>query len=62
MSSDYSEDLRIGPEILKSNVDVYRKLRNTIRFLLSNLTHYEPAPRLRPAEMPELERYGAGTG
>ena len=37
MSSDYAEDLRIGPEIIKTNVDSYRKLRNTMRFMLGNL-------------------------
>ena len=57
MSSDYTEDLRIGPEILKSSVDAYRKLRNTIRFMLGNLHHYEPALRVEPGDMPELERY-----
>ena len=56
-SADYSEDLRIGPEILKSSVDAYRKLRNTIRFMLGNLAHYDEALRVSPAEMPELERY-----
>ena len=56
MSSDYSEDLRIGPEILKSNVDAYRKLRNTIRFMLGNLHHFEPGLRVAPGDMPELER------
>ncbi|MGI9385976.1 MAG: class I tRNA ligase family protein, partial [Methyloligellaceae bacterium] len=57
MSSDYTEDLRIGPEILKSNVDAYRKLRNTIRFLLGNLAHYEPGLAVDASDMPELERY-----
>ncbi len=57
VSSDYSEDLRIGPEILKSSVDAYRKLRNTIRFMLGNLSHYEPDLAVKPADMPELERY-----
>ncbi|MGI9387079.1 MAG: isoleucine--tRNA ligase, partial [Methyloligellaceae bacterium] len=56
-SSDYSEDLRIGPEILKTNIDSYRKLRNTLRFLLGNLYHYEPSLRVAPKDMPELERY-----
>ena len=36
VGSDYSEDLRIGPEIIKSHVDIYRRLRNTLRFLLGN--------------------------
>ena len=57
MSSDYSEDLRIGPQILKSNVDSYRKLRNTLRFMLGNLHHYEEALCVEPYAMPELERY-----
>ncbi len=56
MSSDYTEDLRIGPEILKSNVDAYRKLRNTIRFMLGNLYHFEPGLRVEADDMPELER------
>ena len=38
-SSDYSEDLRIGPEILKTSVDAYRKLRNTLRWMLGTLAH-----------------------
>ena len=37
--SDYSEDQRIGPEILKTNVDAYRKLRNTMRWMLGTLAH-----------------------
>jgi len=57
MSSDYTEDLRIGPEIIKSNVDAYRKLRNTIRFMLGNLHHYEPSLSIEPKDMPELERH-----
>lgn len=57
LSSDYSEDLRIGPEIIKTNVDGYRKLRNTIRFLLGNLTHKDDELTIPTAEMPELERF-----
>ena len=56
VSSDYAEDLRIGPEILKTNVDSYRKLRNTIRWMLGTLSHFDPAKRVPEAEMPELER------
>jgi len=40
-ASDYSDDLRIGPEILKTFVETYRKLRNTIRWMLGTLAHYE---------------------
>jgi len=57
MSSDYAEDLRIGPDILKANIDSYRKLRNTLRFLLGNLVHYRPELAVERARMPELERY-----
>jgi isoleucyl-tRNA synthetase len=57
ISSDYAEDLRIGPDIIKANVESYRKLRNTLRFLLGNLAHYRPALAVPYAEMPELERY-----
>ena len=42
-ASDYSDDLRIGPEILKTFVETYRKLRNTIRWMLGSLGHYDPA-------------------
>ena len=54
-SSDYSEDLRIGPEILKTSVDGYRKLRNTIRWMLGTLAHYRGDDTPWP-QMPELER------
>jgi len=60
-SSDYSDDLRIGPEILKSNTDAYRKMRNTIRWMLGNLAvgnaaPGEPAAGMAVKDMPELER------
>jgi len=57
MSSDYAEDLRIGQDIIKANVESYRKLRNMLRFMLGNLAHYEPSLAVAYAEMPELERY-----
>ena len=56
VSSDYAEDLRIGPEILKTNVDSYRKLRNTVRWMLGSLAHFRPELRVPEADMPELER------
>jgi isoleucyl-tRNA synthetase len=56
-SSDYAEDLRLGPEILKSNVDAYRKLRNTLRYLLGALAGYSKDEAIAAADMPELERY-----
>ena len=57
MSSDYAEDLRIGPDIIKANIESYRKLRNTLRYLLGNLAHYRPNLAVPYDEMPELERY-----
>jgi isoleucyl-tRNA synthetase len=56
-SSDFTEDLRIGEDIIKSNVDAYRRLRNTIRFMLANLDGFEKSEHLPHHEMPELERY-----
>ncbi|MBI1238858.1 MAG: isoleucine--tRNA ligase [Alphaproteobacteria bacterium] len=55
-SSDYMNDIRFGPGILQSVVDSYRKLRNTIRFLLANLAGFSQDERLAPDEMPELDR------
>ena len=56
-SSDFTEDLRIGQDIIKTNVDAYRRLRNTIRFMLANLAGFDARERIAVAEMPELERY-----
>ena len=55
-ASDYADDLRIGPEILKTTVETYRKLRNTVRWMLGNLAHFHEEDRVAPAKMPELER------
>src|SRR5690349_326119 len=55
-ASDYADDLRIGPEILKTTIDTYRKLRNTIRWMLGNLAHFHPEDVTRYERMPELER------
>ena len=57
VGSDYSEDLRIGPEILKRNADIYRRLRNTLRYLLGNLAGFDESERVGMDEMPELERW-----
>jgi len=57
VASDYSEDLRIGRDILKQNADVYRRFRNTLRYLLGNLAGFTDAEKLPVAEMPELERW-----
>jgi isoleucyl-tRNA synthetase len=55
-AADYADDLRIGPEILKTTVETYRKLRNTLRWMLGNLAHFEVADRVSIEHMPELER------
>jgi isoleucyl-tRNA synthetase len=55
-ASDYSDDLRIGPEILKTTADTYRKLRNTIRWMLGSLAHFREDERIASEQMPELER------
>ena len=57
VASDYTEDLRIGPEILKYQADAYRRLRNTLRYLLGNLAGFAESERVAPAVMPELERF-----
>jgi isoleucyl-tRNA synthetase len=57
LSVDYTEDHRIGDEILKGVADQYRKLRNTFRYLLGALDGFEDGERLPVEEMPELERY-----
>ena len=56
-SSDFTEDLRIGQDIIKANVEAYRRLRNTIRFMLANLAGFDEKERIGIAEMPELERF-----
>ncbi|RDJ22379.1 isoleucine--tRNA ligase [Bosea caraganae] len=56
-AADYSDDLRIGKEILKTFVETYRKLRNTMRWMLGTLAHFSEDIRVAdPASMPELER------
>jgi isoleucyl-tRNA synthetase len=57
LSVDYTEDHRIGDEILKGIADQYRKLRNTFRYLLGALDGFSEAERVDAGEMPELERY-----
>ncbi|QSR16924.1 isoleucine--tRNA ligase [Novosphingobium sp. KA1] len=57
LSVDYTEDHRIGDEILKGVADQYRKLRNTMRYLLGALDGFSDDEKLPVEEMPELERY-----
>ena len=55
--TDYTADQRIGPEILKGVADSYRRLRNTMRFMLGAMGALPLEERVEPAEMPELERW-----
>jgi len=57
VGSDYTEDIRIGSEILKHHTDVYRRLRNTLRYLLGALDGYSVAEAVAVEAMPELERW-----
>jgi isoleucyl-tRNA synthetase len=56
-AADYADDVRIGPEILKTTVETYRKLRNTVRWMLGNLAHFHDEDRVEHAAMPGLDRY-----
>jgi isoleucyl-tRNA synthetase len=55
-ATDYWDDQRLGPEIIKTSVDTYRKLRNTLRWMLGNLAHFHADERVGFDHMPELER------
>lgn len=57
-AQDYREDLRISQEILTHLIEAYRKIRNTSRFLLSNLYDFDPSTHRVPYErLPELDRW-----
>lgn len=56
-SVDFTEDHRIGDEIIKGVTDSYRKLRNTFRYMIGGLSDFQDSERVAVAEMPELERY-----
>ncbi len=57
VASDYSEDLKIDNQIINYQIDSYRKIRNTLRFLLGNLNNFNNKGLIQPDQMPELERY-----
>jgi isoleucyl-tRNA synthetase len=57
MNADTNEDLRIGPEILKQQAELYRRLRNTLRWLLGSLAGWDEAEAVDDAALPELERW-----
>ncbi len=56
-SSDFTEDLKIGKEIIQTNVDAYRKLRNTLRYMIGALDGYSSDEAVDYADMPSLERW-----
>jgi isoleucyl-tRNA synthetase len=57
-SVDYSNDVRIGDSIIKQLADVYRKIRNTARFLLGNIHDFNPTQdAVAYKDLPELDRY-----
>ena len=57
MNTDVTEDQRVGKEILKQQAELYRRLRNTLRWLLGSLDGFSEDERVAYDEMPELERY-----
>lgn len=57
VSSDFYEDLRVGPEILKRQQDIYRRYRNTLRYLLGALTGFSEEEKVSYEELPELEKW-----
>jgi len=57
VASNYVEDQHIGPSVLKGHAESYRRLRNTLRYLLGALDGFAAKERLEPARMPELERW-----
>ncbi|WP_380056980.1 isoleucine--tRNA ligase [Falsihalocynthiibacter sp. SS001] len=54
--ADYTSDQRIGPEILKGVADSYRRLRNTMRYMLGSLSEFSEADHVEFEDMPELEQ------
>jgi isoleucyl-tRNA synthetase len=57
VSSDYYEDLRVGPEILKRQQDIYRRYRNTLRYLLGALAEFSKEEIINYDQMPDLEKW-----
>lgn len=57
LNSDISEDLRIGPEILKQQAELYRRLRNSLRWILGSLDGFTEAEQLPVEQFPDLEKF-----
>ncbi|MFH1245714.1 MAG: isoleucine--tRNA ligase [Candidatus Omnitrophota bacterium] len=56
-SCDYTDDIRISPHILASTADAYRKIRNTLRFILGNLYDFTPRNKVKFKELREIDRW-----
>ncbi len=56
MSADFTQDMRVGPDIMKQSADLYRRLRNTLRYLLGALDGWQPSEAIAAKDMPELEQ------
>ncbi len=60
-SEDYRDDVKVSDEILKQVADSYRKIRNTIRYMLGNITDFDPSLHAVPfEEMEEIDRWALG--
>jgi isoleucyl-tRNA synthetase len=57
IGADYTDDLRIGPEVLKYQQEVYRRFRNTLRYLLGALSEYNDQEKVEYKDFPLLERW-----
>ena len=56
--SDYTQEIRLGKEVLARAVEAYRKIRNTLRYLIANLYDFDPAVDAVPREqLEEVDRY-----
>ncbi len=56
-SAEYTQDMRISPEILKQLSQAYLKIRNTARYMLGNLDGFDPNTRMAPVDMSDLDRW-----
>lgn len=57
LSSDYSMDVNLSDDILKGISDVYRKIRNTVRFLLGNTYDYNPEEKMEYSSLEEIDKW-----
>jgi len=56
-SENYQEDIRLSDEIVTHLIDAYRKIRNTMRFILGNINDFSPSQRVPYEELPEIDRW-----